>query len=547
MAVVQWQTAAPLWQRALEDDDPLHARFRQPALFRFATDSFMEEFQTLLNEDAAAVADYVARRETWREPAAGWQELATLVQGEALKLYQPVQERFYLVGASLVCRMPGLPDRTVDTANQERVFFVLRKLVSNELGGYDEYAWCQESATRAPDDPHSLPLCSAVGWQPVGETEVLKGEERLPLFPVTFSENGQRRRLWAGLIPTSSREGFETGGEGPLTVPPDIGGADPLADPRLAHFQQSVMIALVELEEMLRNQPDAVTEAEPVLLFALLDLGQFVHIHLNGAWDELPRLDATFFGALSWEELAQQAAEEETAAQIESGELDTLDGLLDRAGGSGSPDKTEMREALERVLDVGVPLEQQELEQQVEVALQHVPQDSPDEFPPPTVLVGGRLPRFDPGAGALYVIRCVYERPCGLGVRRQTVSSRSQPFQIASLFDSDAPARSIQIPMPVDISIEELRKFPKNVSVMISKELRKQMERVQGLSLSDLDEGNLKAPGTVDLGMICSFSIPIITICALILLMIMVQLLNIVFWWLPFFQICLPLDLGTES
>jgi hypothetical protein len=35
-------------------------------------------------------------------------------------------------------------------------------------------------------------------------------------------------------------------------------------------------------------------------------------------------------------------------------------------------------------------------------------------------------------------------------------------------------------------------------------------------------------------------SIPIITICALILLMIIVQLLNIIFWWLPFFRICLP-------
>ena len=41
--------------------------------------------------------------------------------------------------------------------------------------------------------------------------------------------------------------------------------------------------------------------------------------------------------------------------------------------------------------------------------------------------------------------------------------------------------------------------------------------------------------------MICSFSIPIITICALIVLMIFVSLLNIVFWWLPFFRICLPI------
>ena len=68
------------------------------------------------------------------------------------------------------------------------------------------------------------------------------------------------------------------------------------------------------------------------------------------------------------------------------------------------------------------------------------------------------------------------------------------------------------------------------------------MERMTGLKLGDVDDGNIpkeKEPG-FNLGMICSLSIPIITICALILLMIIVSLLNIVFWWLPFFKICFP-------
>ena len=41
--------------------------------------------------------------------------------------------------------------------------------------------------------------------------------------------------------------------------------------------------------------------------------------------------------------------------------------------------------------------------------------------------------------------------------------------------------------------------------------------------------------------MICTLSIPIITICALILLMIIVLLLDFIFRWLPFFIICFPL------
>jgi hypothetical protein len=46
--------------------------------------------------------------------------------------------------------------------------------------------------------------------------------------------------------------------------------------------------------------------------------------------------------------------------------------------------------------------------------------------------------------------------------------------------------------------------------------------------------------------MICSLSIPIITICALLLLMIIVSLLNIIFSWLPYFLICFPLP-GISS
>jgi hypothetical protein len=45
----------------------------------------------------------------------------------------------------------------------------------------------------------------------------------------------------------------------------------------------------------------------------------------------------------------------------------------------------------------------------------------------------------------------------------------------------------------------------------------------------------------MQLGMICSLSIPIITICALILLMIIVTLLDAIFFWMPYFIICFPL------
>jgi hypothetical protein len=50
-----------------------------------------------------------------------------------------------------------------------------------------------------------------------------------------------------------------------------------------------------------------------------------------------------------------------------------------------------------------------------------------------------------------------------------------------------------------------------------------------------------------DGGMICSLSIPIVTVCALILLIIFVSLLDCIFHWLPFLMNCFPLNKFTAK
>lgn len=157
-----------------------------------------------------------------------------------------------------------------------------------------------------------------------------------------------------------------------------------------------------------------------------------------------------------------------------------------------------------------------------------------------------------------FVLRCVYERPeCG-PIDPPVVSAPTSAFQLASFFDPDAPARPIRIAMPLDTSPAGLRKFDKNTAFMISDMLCGQIDRAKGMNLGDLvrsvlpwplhkdlsapDKGPCKEPGgTLEFGMICSLSIPIITICALLLLMIIVNLLDIIFRWLPYFLICFPL------
>jgi hypothetical protein len=160
----------------------------------------------------------------------------------------------------------------------------------------------------------------------------------------------------------------------------------------------------------------------------------------------------------------------------------------------------------------------------------------------------------DPG---WFVLRCVYTRPeCG-PLHPPLLSPPSQQFQLASFFDSDAPARPIRIALPLDTTPAGLRKFNKNTAFMISDVLCGQVQRVKGLGFIDLVLSVLPWPFHKDLdlgpqglgpcgngttfGMICSLSIPIITICALILMIMIVLVLDLIFKWIPWLIICFPI------
>ncbi|HYW72315.1 MAG TPA: hypothetical protein VE961_14860 [Pyrinomonadaceae bacterium] len=155
-----------------------------------------------------------------------------------------------------------------------------------------------------------------------------------------------------------------------------------------------------------------------------------------------------------------------------------------------------------------------------------------------------------------YVIRCVFERPACGPIDPPLLSDPSREFQMAGFFDPDAPARPIRIALPIDTSPAGLRKFDKNTAFMISDMLCGQINRVKGMTLADLvlsvlpwpfhkdlsvPDGGPCSSGGIEFGMMCSLSIPIITICALLMLMIIVSLLDIIFRWMPFFIFCFPL------
>lgn len=115
--------------------------------------------------------------------------------------------------------------------------------------------------------------------------------------------------------------------------------------------------------------------------------------------------------------------------------------------------------------------------------------------------------------------------------------SCSQKFRVASAFDPLA-SRPSMIQMP---SLQDLRSgLAKGVGMITPPDT---FNLVNALRLKKgVNEDVLPSGEQSQLGIqwICSFSLPVITLVAMILLMIMISLLNIIFFWLPWIKICLP-------
>ncbi|MBN1611443.1 MAG: hypothetical protein JW940_32720 [Polyangiaceae bacterium] len=689
---VRWLCPEPFWAAAADASDAPLEVVRRPAILRFATDTFMEELLAVLAHRPCALTQWAAKPETWDDPlpapaaaaslnvaalpstferrrerrlaaAAGRRatpESASTADGTGdpqqaasdprpLKLYQPAQQRFYLVAAAIVCKKPGLPDRPVRAGRQERVSYLMRRLVrpqgttSSDPADWDEYAYVLGSAGAAwrrlgPEEPYAA-------------DEIVPNEERLPLFGVEYQKCGKApRRLLAGVIPTGRRESYVGA---PAFVASDAAeGGTPAAsldlrrevfDTRVtAPWSSLIRQALNDRDRLdtTKNPPVEIGDAEPpaedddtaakrlrkasreqiqtASWYVLLDFAKFLERWLPDVWKTVvaqPQNESALYDALGSnvekavfdvlktttcnlrsvlgnslygdsdiatslrEALAairgQWQPGQPTAQQIED-DLEAVDQPYDRDGfpialdprwptflfplsdcgtvlgpvpntpHPPSPGLDEAELAIEQV---------EALADMVEAALPGPPVASDTD----SVLSGATI---GDARDAWFAIRCVYERPnCG-PFHPPIVSHPTEPFQLASYFDPEAPARPIRIPMPLDISPAGLRKYKKNAGLIVSDLLCGQMRRIRKLTLADLVLSVLPWPfhkdlpdpgktgpcsgGSGSFGMICSLSIPIVTLCALILLIIMVTLFDTFFRWLPLLFSCRPL-LGLKG
>jgi hypothetical protein len=595
---VQWASPSPLWTELVQGTSgTVDQAFLAPAILRFASDSFMDEFMGLLNTTPGRLGERRVMPETWREPIPlpaplpalplptpgrphsvvrsgifGAVSTAPALTGTAnspLKLYQAAHLRFYLVCACLVCRVPGLPDRMLNIPAQEQVGFVMRRLQphvagtipdTHDPGSYDEFAFV------------SVPQGTV--WQQVGDdSAIMPGEELIPLFPVTFSgEDGRKRRLLSGLIPVGKREAYlgaplvtssASTGNQPAPPTPPLGG---LRETLLNMQVIQPWANLDQLEQLKKKQPDQIPSLQDQIQVAswyiLLDFALYLQKYLPNVWQAikgqqgnvLTNQEQALFNILVNTVSSDTGVSLRQALNDITAWQDKLENETESY--TEDPNPTNWPDFKFSLRDANVFPLVQELAQEINepssatsyvpttletLVIAALPAQAPEASLPPPPLVQTVPNRSD---SAWFVIRCVFERPnCG-PLKPTVMSAPTVVFKLAAFFDPDAPARPIRISLPLDTSFAGLRKFNKNVAFVIPDTLHKQMARVTDLK-STMD-GKLGSGQGIDIGLICSFSIPIITICAMIVLMIFIMLLNIVFFWIPLLKICFPIPKVKE-
>lgn len=680
----KWVSPSPLWVELSDTADAdVRNTFQRPAILRFDTDDFMDELLNVMQYYPERLIEWQAQPETWREPMTPPQTRAKLTVSEPLstfkqsqtrqlkklsldtststpdvsisieqtaekplKLFHPAHQRFYLVTASLVCRKMGLPDRCVDLAKQQKVEFVIRRLLPKDDSNGPTPVLCN------PDDCDEYAYIAGENgsrWRKVQQGTVssdrvlLPQEERLPMFNLNYDENEEKkRRMLAGFIPVGKRETYvgaeldeSDGNSGSESASDNTAVSSAKRDAITHLFSMQVagpwknVIAQAYNES---SKSDDWSDHPPPLIdvldvspipttgeennirltresiqttswYVLVDLLQFLKDYLVNVYDYIDNAAApagitaeeqALYDALA--SVTLSAAEyvtfrnevntyyapnpvfitSLTAAlkylidhpEIET-DLDLVDYPYERKTQKNTEhdwpnflfplaDPVNAYALPSPLLAVSNPSDDEPgiLQDQIDALTELVRAAIPDNVSKaaPNV-VPFKTPKIDRRDG-WFVIRCVFETPnCG-PLNLPVVSERTVPFKMSAFFDPDAPGRPITIPMPLDISPAGLRKYNRNASFMISDMLCGKLKKMRKTTLGDLvlsvlpwpfhkdlsdpgDTGSCSSGGT-NWGMICSFSIPIVTLCAMIMLIIMVTLFDIFFRWLPLLFLCLP-------
>ena len=488
-------------------------------------------------------------------PAAGSPATAqTLLAGvrsaatgeQVLKLFQPIQRQFHLAVMEARCDTPGEP--RIDPQRVDGAGLVIRRLVRDAAGRELKQGWMRSgdslkgwariaaaadgAASGNRHDPDALRRLSRPSTgQPVlddevrlllaAQTDALLDEAVVPMFlapPDVCAAAGAT--LFYGLVPTTSGERAEGGA--PLFDEEAFG-------PASADFKAHLVGPLRGLADSLPRPGRSLTP----------DLAAIAGNPSDSDQSSMKRLLLLLRQlAVEFDAFGDNADADALLALLNGIALP----LADAAGRSipGSTPAGDFLAAASRIL-----LDGESMSPAPTIPAAWPALDSATSTALATALsaclqrrfaaVSGVAGRFD-DPGARYVLRAfVRLKPEGHCPARTVWSDYSPAFVIAPWYEGGG-APPVQVPLPDPSDREMLKKLVPNIAFTVPASLQ---NLLAGDPL-DLMEGKKPADSGLKLGWICSFNIPIITICAFIVLNIFLSLFDLFFRWMMFIKICIP-------
>jgi hypothetical protein len=512
---------------------------RKVAIHRYLDAGFVAQFQA----DAGNAPERNSALFGWEQ-----EDRMGPDQGNLLKLRRPVHRTFHVVVWEASCKISTAPSGQPPLAAEkiESAGFVLRTGDPSAPQGFQlvrgkPQGW---SAVEPGVDPDATRQVQALGVllpQPASPISAYTGEETFPLHPLSVQDGTTTHTLLFGYLPIG-------GGD---YVPPSA--ATPPA-PDTSNFPEDLSWPF-GLFDRSNGPPPLYTYDQQIargqiisqfgaLLRVLLGRYQFVE---PAAWSDPANaaivgiLDTLHFYTTPAQALSGQALRDWAAARPVPGL--TLGSVL--------RDPTAAQDLLTALMKAAptdrVPLP----------ATAHVPMGADNLLVIESVAAQIRatmrlrlaqaiaistaampVPKLASGPSGRYFLVPFVRTVKPDGCPRISWGAPSEPFAVAAAFDPDA-ARPSLIEMP---GLADARKgLARGAMLDMPPDLANLANSLSNnAAVQAMWTGNGSAPGGGGIRFICSFSLPVISICAMVMLSIVISLLNIFLGWMAWVKICLP-------
>ncbi|HME23876.1 MAG TPA: hypothetical protein VKI44_21535 [Acetobacteraceae bacterium] len=528
---------------------------RQVAIHRYLDPGFVAQFQADASNSPQSNPTLFGWEQEDRMPPS---------QGSLLKLRRPVHRTFHVVAWEACCKMPTAPSGQPAVAPEKiaAAGFVVRTGSADAPQGFQivqgkPSGW---SAVEPKADPDAARQVKALGLVPrqAIPNPGYTGEETFPLHPLAVQDGDTPHTLLYGYLPIG---GGDYVPPAPATPPgPDLSdaAADDLLWPFGLYDRSSGPVPDYSFDLQIASDtitiPDHTGGLGPALavmlgryqladltvwsdplnapIVAVLDTLNFFAdppIQLSGQplrdWAAATAVPGSTLGAVLRDYAVTQAPDGsgQTNAQVLLGAL---------MGASARevvtlPGSAKLHAGAQNLLVTDSVAAQ--LRAALRLRLAQAVETSSSALP---------LPKLISGPGGRYIVVPFVRTVKPDGCEKIFWGNPSDPFAVAALFDPDA-ARPSLIEMP---SLADAKKgAARGATFDLPKDLADLMNSLSNnQATQNMMTGKGSQSGGLGIRLLCSFSLPVITICAMILLSVIIGLLNIFLGWMAWVKICLP-------